>query len=194
MIDFLVFFKKNRFSTIKINNNIVCQVINSIMLNSRKVISKQKTRGEVNFSNKKPWKQKGTGSARAGRKSSPLWIKGGRSFSNKNNVYKNKINKKVFRKFRFMVMIFIFKKKNIFHLHEIKNLKDKIKEGKFLIILDKKEDFLLFKSFKNFKNVYISNFENINTLDLIKYNNIIIKEIYLKKMFYENTKYFEGFI
>jgi len=145
------------------------------MLNSRKIISKQKTRGEVSFSNKKPWKQKGTGSARAGRKSSPLWIKGGRSFSNKGNIYKSKINKKVFRKFRFMVMIFLFKKKNLFYLHEIKCLENKIKEGKFLIILDKKSNYQKINNFICIifkKNI---NKKEIKSLSLFLYKTRILK-------------------
>ena len=64
------------------NESLVHQVITAYLANARQGTREQKTRGEVNKSNKKPWRQKGTGRARAGRASSPLWRGGGRIFPN----------------------------------------------------------------------------------------------------------------
>jgi large subunit ribosomal protein L4 len=58
----------------------------------------QMTRAEVRHSTKKPWKQKGTGNARAGMTSSPIWRGGGRAFPNKpDENFSHKINRKMFR-------------------------------------------------------------------------------------------------
>ncbi|MEK9886348.1 MAG: 50S ribosomal protein L4, partial [Pelagibacteraceae bacterium] len=58
----------------------------------------QKTRAEVRHSTKKPYRQKGTGNARAGMTSSPLWRSGGRTFPNKpNENFSKKLNKKAYR-------------------------------------------------------------------------------------------------
>lgn len=58
----------------------------------------QKTRAEVKHSTKKPWRQKGTGRARSGMTSSPLWRKGGRAFPNKpDENFTQKVNRKMYR-------------------------------------------------------------------------------------------------
>src|SRR5687767_8446737 len=64
------------------NEALVHQVVIAHLANGRQGTRKQKSRGEINKSNKKPWKQKGTGRARAGRASSPLWRGGGKIFPN----------------------------------------------------------------------------------------------------------------
>src|SRR5262245_12282498 len=68
------------------------------MANARLGTRAQKARGEVNKSNKKPWRQKGTGRARAGRASSPLWRGGGKIFPNSpDENFSQKVNRKVYR-------------------------------------------------------------------------------------------------
>jgi large subunit ribosomal protein L4 len=80
------------------NESLVHQLITSYLANARQGTRKQKTRGEVNKSNKKPWRQKGTGRARAGRASSPLWRGGGRIFPNlPEENFTQKINRKMYR-------------------------------------------------------------------------------------------------
>src|SRR3970282_332014 len=64
----------------KYNESLVHQVITAYLSNARQGTRAQKGRGQINKSNKKPWRQKGTGRARAGRASSPLWRGGGQIF------------------------------------------------------------------------------------------------------------------
>ena len=64
------------------NEALVHQVVTAYLANARQGTRAQKPRGEINKSNKKPWRQKGTGRARAGRASSPLWRGGGKIFPN----------------------------------------------------------------------------------------------------------------
>ncbi len=80
------------------NESLVHQVITAFLANARQGTRKQKARGEVNKSNKKPWKQKGTGRARAGRASSPLWRGGGKVFPNlPDENFSQKLNRKMYR-------------------------------------------------------------------------------------------------
>ena len=65
------------------NEALVHQVVTAYLANTRLATRKQKDRGEVKHSTKKPWRQKGTGRARAGMTSSPLWRGGGRIFPNR---------------------------------------------------------------------------------------------------------------
>lgn len=77
---------------------LVHQVLTAFLANARLGTRAQLTRAEVRHSTKKPWRQKGTGRARAGMTSSPLWRGGGRAFPNKpNENFSQKINRKMYR-------------------------------------------------------------------------------------------------
>ncbi|MBU3719129.1 MAG: 50S ribosomal protein L4 [Burkholderiaceae bacterium] len=80
------------------NEPLIHQVVVAYQANARSANSKQKDRSEINKSTKKPWRQKGTGRARAGRASSPLWRGGGKIFPNSpDQNYSHKVNKKMYR-------------------------------------------------------------------------------------------------
>jgi large subunit ribosomal protein L4 len=80
------------------NEALVHQVVTAYLANSRAGTRAQKDRGTVKHSTKKPWRQKGTGRARAGMTSSPIWRGGGRTFPNSpNENFSHKLNKKMFR-------------------------------------------------------------------------------------------------
>jgi len=80
------------------NEALVHQVVTAYLANARQGTRAQKARGDVNKSNKKPWRQKGTGRARAGRASSPLWRGGGKIFPNlPDENFSQKINRKMYR-------------------------------------------------------------------------------------------------
>src|SRR2546425_11187499 len=80
------------------NEALVHQVVVAYQANARIGSRAQKDRGAVNHSTKKPWRQKGTGRARAGMTSSPLWRGGGRIFPNSpDENFTQKVNKKMYR-------------------------------------------------------------------------------------------------
>jgi large subunit ribosomal protein L4 len=80
------------------NEALVHQVVTAYLANARSGTRAQKDRGTVKHSTKKPWRQKGTGRARAGMTSSPLWRGGGRTFPNSpDENFTQKLNKKMFR-------------------------------------------------------------------------------------------------
>jgi large subunit ribosomal protein L4 len=80
------------------NEALIHQVVTSYLANARSGTRMQKDRGEVKHSTKKPWRQKGTGRARAGMTSSPLWRGGGRIFPNRpDENFSHKLNRKMYR-------------------------------------------------------------------------------------------------
>jgi large subunit ribosomal protein L4 len=80
------------------NEALIHQVVVAYAANARSGNRKQKDRGEVHHTTKKPWRQKGTGRARAGMSSSPLWRGGGRIFPNSpDENFSHKVNKKMHR-------------------------------------------------------------------------------------------------
>ena len=80
------------------NEALIHQVVTAYLANARSGTRMQKDRGEVKHSTKKPWRQKGTGRARAGMTSSPLWRGGGRIFPNRpDENFSHKLNRKMYR-------------------------------------------------------------------------------------------------
>jgi large subunit ribosomal protein L4 len=157
-----------------------------------------KTRSEVRGGGRKPWRQKGTGRARAGSNRSPLWKGGGVIFGPKPKTINFKLNKK---ERRLALQTLLYNKKN--NLLIIENLENEINipktktflkicqdcginlNQKLLIIVSKKT-IPLKLSTQNLKNVELISASNLNTLSLLKATQVIltpsavndIKEIY----------------
>jgi large subunit ribosomal protein L4 len=79
------------------NESLVHQVVVTYLAGARQGSVKQKTRSEVSGGGKKPWRQKGTGRARAGTTRGPLWRSGGVTFAARHQDHSKKINKKMYR-------------------------------------------------------------------------------------------------
>jgi large subunit ribosomal protein L4 len=79
------------------NSALVFQVVNAYLAAGRSGTKAQKTKAEVRGGGKKPWRQKGTGSARAGSIRSPIWVGGGRAFAAKPRDFAQKVNRKMYR-------------------------------------------------------------------------------------------------
>jgi len=79
------------------NQALVFQVVNAYLAAGRAGSKAQKTRAEVRGGGKKPWRQKGTGSARAGSIRSPIWVGGGRTFAAQPRDFSQKVNRKMYR-------------------------------------------------------------------------------------------------
>jgi large subunit ribosomal protein L4 len=79
------------------NEALVHQVVTAYMAGGRSGTKRQKSRAEVRGGGKKPWSQKGTGSARAGSIRSPIWVGGGRAFAARPRDFTQKVNRKMYR-------------------------------------------------------------------------------------------------
>jgi len=82
---------------VKYNEGLVHQIVTAYLAAKRSGNAAQKTRSEVSGGGAKPWRQKGTGRARAGTSRSPIWTGGGVTFAAKPRDYTQKVNKKMYR-------------------------------------------------------------------------------------------------
>lgn len=79
------------------NEDLVHQVVNAYLAAGRQGTKGQKNRAAVSGGGKKPWRQKGTGRARAGTIRSPIWVGGGKTFAAENRDFSQKVNRKMYR-------------------------------------------------------------------------------------------------
>jgi large subunit ribosomal protein L4 len=174
---------------VKMNSDLVHQVVISQMSNQRQVIAHTKDKSEVRGGGKKPWKQKGTGRARHGSIRSPIWKGGGVTFGpTKDRNFKKKINKKMRRKALFMVLSSKVKDKEMIILDELKIEKPKTKEielivniqqpkvkrqGSVLVALAKK-DVNITRAARNIQKVKTIQAKDLNVLDLLNYKYLMM--------------------
>ncbi|CAL4043780.1 50S ribosomal protein L4 [Buchnera aphidicola (Tetraneura ulmi)] len=177
-----VSFSENIFRR-DFNEALVHQVVVAYSNKSRLGSKSQKSRSEVSGSGKKPWRQKGTGRARAGSLRSPIWRSGGVTFSNRNKVYNQKINKKMYKgalRSIFSELIrrsrlLVFNKFSI-EFPKTKLLINKLKNQNIkdvLIILDKKDENLYLAS-RNLYKVEVKIVNSIDPISLIAFKNVIL--------------------
>jgi len=171
---------------VKINPDLVHQVVEAQQANARFKLAHTKTKAEVRGGGKKPWRQKGTGRARAGSIRSPLWKGGGITFGpRKEREFGKKINKKMKTKALFMTLTDKVKENALIILEKLEFTKIKtkdliklisklpLKSGKTLIVLDQKNDNIV-KSARNVKNLKTILANSLNILDILKYNYLLV--------------------
>lgn len=181
------------------NNELLHQAVIGQLANQRQVLAHTKDRSEVRGGGKKPWKQKGTGRARAGSSRSPIWIGGGVTFGpTKDRNFKKKINKKMKQKAMFMVLSDRFKNNSLFVIDNLDLKEYKTKEfdkiisvlekkvikndrRSILVIQDTKSDKVRYSG-RNLKGVKIIALDNINVIDLLNYKNLLINESAIKSL------------
>ena len=141
---------------------------------TRKYLASTKTKAHVQGSNKKPWKQKGTGRARAGSIRSPLWKGGGVIFGPKPHTIIKKINKKEYE----LGVFFIFLLKSNFHkLYYINNFNN-LTNFNTLVLLKLLNKILINKNLKillidlSFPKKVLLKFKNFKNITLINYNDL----------------------
>ena len=173
------------------NEALVHQVITAFLANARQGTRKQLARGEVNKSNKKPWKQKGTGRARAGRASSPLWRGGGKVFPNlPEENFSQKVNRKMYRAGMCSILSQLAREDRLAVVEQFrldspktKGLASKLKGMGFddvLIITDSIDENLLLSS-RNLANVEIVAARHANPVSLVRYPNVLLTKAAVAK-------------
>lgn len=177
------------------NEALVHQVVVAYQANARLATRAQKTRAEVKHSTRKPWAQKGTGRARAGMTSSPIWRGGGRAFPNSpNENYSHKVNKKMYRAAMSAIYAQLVRENR---LHAIasdvfaidapktKLLSQKIKSmglnTTVLIISDDISDDLYLAS-RNLHNVAILEPKHVSPLALVHFDKVLVTQAALAQI------------
>ncbi|HCX03865.1 MAG TPA: 50S ribosomal protein L4 [Clostridiales bacterium] len=175
---------------IEVNEHVMYEAVKTYMANQRQGNQSTKTRSEVRGGGRKPWRQKGTGRARAGTIRSPLWKGGGVVFAPKQRDYSKKLPKKIKR----LAMKSAFSSKVInnemvvldeLKLDEIKTkritevLSNLKVDKKALIVTDDKN---VYFSARNIKGVKTASVNTLNVYDILNYDKFIITKDALKKV------------
>ena len=159
------------------NESLVHQAVVSFMASSRQGSAKQKNRSEVRGGGKKPYRQKGTGRARAGTIRSPLWRGGGVTFASRPRNFSKKINKKMYRAAIKSIFSELVRQNRLVAIEkpvlekpktkEIANFLNEFSLSKVLIIMDEL-DTNLYLSARNIPNVDVITVREINPINLLK--------------------------
>ena len=174
------------------NEALVHQVVIAFQANARIGSRAQKDRGAVNHSTKKPWRQKGTGRARAGMTSSPLWRGGGKIFPNSpDENFSHKVNRKMYRAGMASILSQLAREDRLRVVDEFKvdapktkMLAQKVKALGFdevLVLTDEVDQNLLLSS-RNLTNVQVMSVRNANPLALVRSARVLLTKSAVAKL------------
>ncbi len=175
------------------NEALIHQLVVAYQANARSSNSKQKGRSEIAKSTKKPWRQKGTGRARAGMASSPLWRGGGKIFPNSpDQNYTHKVNKKMYRAGVCSILSQLVREGRLsvvdsfsIEAPKTKLLAQKLKgmglDSSVLIIADAVDENLMLAS-RNLIGVLIVEPRHADPVSLVQYKNVILTKSAITKI------------
>ena len=167
------------------NEPLIHQVVTAYQANARQGTRAQKGRSEIAKSTRKPWRQKGTGRARAGMASSPLWRGGGRIFpSSPDENFTQKLNRKMYRAGVASILSQLAREDRLkvvenFVLEApktklfLQKVKDMGVSDSLLLITDELDDNLVLSS-RNLPNVLVLEVTEADPVSLIRYKNVIL--------------------
>jgi len=177
------------------NEPLIHQVVTAYMAGGRAGTKAQKTRTEVSGGGAKPWKQKGTGRARAGSSNSPVWVGGGRAFAAKPRDFQQKVNKKMYRGALQSILSELVRQDRLMVIKhddiklDMPKTKDFLKkldaygdreQGALLILSD--WDVNIYLAARNVPKVEVRDVRSINPVSLIKHKRVMITEDAIRKI------------
>ena len=174
------------------NEALVHQIVVAFQANARQGTRAQLDRGEVHHSTKKPFRQKGTGRARAGMTSSPLWRGGGRIFPNRpDENFSQKLNKKMYRAGMAAILSQLARDGRLAVVDSLtvdspktKQLAQKIKGmglESVLVITDNLDENLYLSS-RNLPNVLVLEVNETDPISLVRFKNVLLTKGAVAKM------------
>ncbi|APC97284.1 50S ribosomal protein L4 [Francisella frigiditurris] len=175
------------------NESLIHQVVVAYMAGARQGTKAQKTRSEVSGGGAKPWRQKGTGRARAGTIRSPIFRKGGVTFAAKPRSYKQKVNRKMYIGAMKSILSELVRSDRMRLVSELALQTPKTKEFKSLVDSLNVKDVLfvvgieefsenLYLSSRNLKNVAVCDSMDINPVSLMCFENVVVTEKAIKEI------------
>jgi len=173
------------------NEALVHQVVVAYAAGARQGTRAQKTRSDVRGGGKKPWRQKGTGRARAGTIRSPIWVGGGVTFAARPQDHSQKVNKKMYRGAIRSIFSEIVRHKSLIvvvnlSVEATKNqeLKAKLKELdlKDVLIITEELDENLFLAARNLYKVDVRDVQGIDPVSLIAFDKVSVTADAVKKI------------
>lgn len=175
------------------NESLIHQVVVAYMAGARQGTKAQKTRSEVSGGGAKPWRQKGTGRARAGTIRSPIFRKGGVTFAAKPKSYKQKVNRKMYSTAVKSILSELIRSGRMSIVEELKLETPKTKEFKAIVDSMNVKDVMfvtgveeftenLYLSSRNLKNVAVCDSVEINPVSLICFENVVVTKNAIKEI------------
>ena len=174
------------------NEALIHQVVTAYQANGRQGTRAQKGRSEVAKSTRKPWRQKGTGRARAGMASSPLWRGGGKIFPNlPDENFSHKLNKKMYRAGMCSIMSQLVREGRLTVVENLtldapktKQLAQKLESMGMdhVLIITSNADDNLFLSARNLPNVLVLEVGHADPVNLVRYSKVLMTRDAVKKM------------
>jgi large subunit ribosomal protein L4 len=169
------------------NHHLIYLAVRAFLSNQRQGTHKTKGRSEVSGGGKKPWRQKGRGTARAGTTRSPIWVGGGTVHGPQPRLYKQKMNRKTVLLARKSALSLKAKAGEIMIVEDISFEKPKTKdfssiirnlslEGKKILMLTSVHSENVYKSGRNIPGVHIQNATDAATYDLVNNQVILIQK------------------
>ena len=170
----------NKIFDKKVNEPVLQQAVRMYLANKRKGSANTKTRAEVRGGGAKPWKQKGTGRARAGSNSSPLWRKGGVTFGPKPRSFHYSIPQKVKNLALRSAVNVKYKDNQIMLIDSLVIKSGKTKDaasvfskfcpGKRVLVIKDKIDESTARSIRNLPNIRVMSSANVSTYDILAHD------------------------
>jgi len=172
------------------NESLVHQVVTAYMAGTRQGSKAQKTRSEVNGGGIKPWRQKGTGRARSGTSSSPIWRSGGVTFAAKPRNFEQKVNKKMYRAAMQSILSELVRQERLViadtfavETHKTKEFVAKLKELELssVLIISDDVDEKLYLAARNVPHVGVAEAASIDPVSLIAFEKVLVTVSALKQ-------------
>lgn len=173
------------------NETLVHQVVTAFMAAARQGTKAQKTRSQVSGGGIKPWRQKGTGRARAGTIRSPLWRGGGKTFAAVPRDHGQKVNKKMYRSAMQSIFSELVRQERLVVVEDFsvdapktKELVGKLKElnlSNALIVRDEVDE-NLYLAARNVVGVDVRDIEALDPVALVRYEKVLMTVAAVKKI------------
>jgi large subunit ribosomal protein L4 len=169
--------------SVDFNEPLVHQVITAFLSGGRAGTKAQKSRSEASGGGAKPWRQKGTGRARAGTIRSPIWVGGGKTFAAKPRNFSQKINRKMYRAAMRSMISELIRQNRLFIVNsiDIKNSKTRdlakiLKKHNLesVLIIIENYDENIFLASRNLPNVSVCDVKSMNPVALIRYEKVLV--------------------
>ncbi len=173
------------------NETLVHQLVVSYMAAARAGSKAQKTRSQVSGGGAKPWRQKGTGRARAGTIRSPIWRSGGVTFAATPRDYSKKLNKKMYRAGLRSLVSELVRQDRLLLIDKLGVTEPKTKQMQArlddlgvdnALLLTDGLDSAVYLSARNIPNIQVMDIAIVDPVSLIKQEKIVIDEAALKKL------------
>ncbi|PAV27346.1 LSU ribosomal protein L4P [Tamilnaduibacter salinus] len=173
------------------NESLVHQVVTAYMAGGRQGTRAQKSRSDVSGGGKKPWRQKGTGRARAGTIRSPLWRTGGATFAARPQNHEQKVNRKMYRAALRSIFSELVRQERLVVVDELtvdepktKLFSAKLKEmgvSNALVLAESVEENLHLAS-RNIPHVDVRDVAGLDPVSLVAHDNVVVTVPALKKI------------